>query len=211
MNGWALLPKFSVAKKTPESKYIGSMTRFMSPLTVSVVVARLATSSPMPAKARAPITSIRKKTSRLPRIGMGKARGRPQEIAPGHGGCNEALEQLADPHIDQEEADPPESTSHGVDPDEARDQTIDLPCSRFGDLNVIGLARVDPAGGLLKDIVDPRASGGRFRSSGVIAVGPRRLVDRHDLQDGLARVQPVVGLILRCALERDGRGEVPLG
>ena len=62
MNGWAALPKFSVAKKTPESKYIGSMTRFMSPLTVSVVVARLATRSPMPAKARAPSTSIRKKT-----------------------------------------------------------------------------------------------------------------------------------------------------
>ena len=71
--GWAFLPKFSVAKKTPESRYIGSMTRFMSPLTVSVVVARLATSSPMPAKARAPRTSIRKKTSRLPRIGMLKA------------------------------------------------------------------------------------------------------------------------------------------
>src|SRR5208337_55855 len=114
-------------------------------------------------------------------------------------------EQLADPHIDQEEADSPESASHGVDPDEARDQTIDVPCSRFGDLNVNGLARVDPAGGLLKDIVDHLSSGGRFRSSGVITVGPRRLVDRHDLQDGLARVQPVVGLIPRCDLDGDRR------
>src|SRR5208337_514880 len=33
----------------------------------------------------------------------------------------------------------------------------------------------------------------------------RRLIDRYDLQDGLARVQPAVGLIPRCDLEGDRR------
>ena len=189
MNGWAALPKFSVAKKTPESKYIGSMTRFMSPLTVSVVVARLATSSPIPAKARAPMTSIRKRRADCRGSACGKRalpvragsrhrgsersgvrRDRAQEIAPRHGSGDEALEQLADPEIHQEEADPPESASHGIDPDETRNQAIDIPSSRLVDLNVNGLPLVLPAGGRLKDIIDHLASGCRFRTSRVITV-----------------------------------------
>ena len=146
MNGWALLPKFSVAKKTPESRYIGSMTRFMSPLTVSVLVARLATSRPIPAKARAPIDVHQKEGQEVAAdrhvedersqqqqhrdVGdqEGQARGQDgaQEVAPGHGGGDVALEQLADPQIHQEEADSPEAASHGVEPDQPRDQTIDI-------------------------------------------------------------------------------------
>ena len=41
------------------------MTRFISPLTVSVVLARLATSRPIPANASAPTTSITKNTSKI--------------------------------------------------------------------------------------------------------------------------------------------------
>ena len=70
MNGWAASGNRSDEKKTPEKSHIGSMTRFISPLTVSVVVARQATSRPMPAKARAPTMSIRMTSARLPRIGM---------------------------------------------------------------------------------------------------------------------------------------------
>ena len=141
IKGWALLPKLSVAKKTPESRYIGSMTRFISPLTVSVVVARLATSRPIPAKARAPMTSTRKKQQvaadrhvedersqeqQHRDVGdqEGQARGQDgaQEVAPGHGRGDEALEQLADPQIHQEEADAPEAAAHGVEADQPRDQ-----------------------------------------------------------------------------------------
>ena len=86
--GLGALPKCSVEKKTPENRYIGSMTRFMSPLTVSVVVARLATSRPIPAKARAPTTSTRKTRSRLPRIGMRKASDSQQQ-QDGHVGDQE--------------------------------------------------------------------------------------------------------------------------
>ena len=58
MNGWAASGNRSEEKKTPEKSHIGSMTRFISPLTVSVVLARQATSRPIPANARAPSTSI---------------------------------------------------------------------------------------------------------------------------------------------------------
>ena len=48
MNGWTAAGNRSDEKKTPEKSHIGSMTRFIRPLTVSVVLARLATSRPMP-------------------------------------------------------------------------------------------------------------------------------------------------------------------
>ncbi len=70
MNGWAASGNRSDEKKTPENSHIGSMTRFMSPLTVSVVVARQATRRPIPANARAPTRSIAITRARLPRIGM---------------------------------------------------------------------------------------------------------------------------------------------
>ncbi len=44
-------------KKTPDNSHMGSMTRFMSPLTVSVELARQATRRPSPAKASAPSRS----------------------------------------------------------------------------------------------------------------------------------------------------------
>lgn len=46
----------SAEKKTPENIHIGNITRFIRPLTVSVVCARDPTSRPIPAKASAPRT-----------------------------------------------------------------------------------------------------------------------------------------------------------
>ena len=50
-----------------------------------------------------------------------------QEVTPGHGRGDEALEQLADPQVHQKEADSPESAAHGVEPDQPRDQAVDVP------------------------------------------------------------------------------------
>ena len=92
------------------------------------------------------MTSTRKKVSRLPRIGMWKTsaprssstvtsgirnvrrerQDGAQEVAPGHGGGDEALEQLADPQVHQEEADAPEAAPHGIEPDQPGDQAIDI-------------------------------------------------------------------------------------
>ena len=74
MNGWAESGNRSDEKKTPEKSHCGSMTRFISPLTASVVVVRQATSRPMPAKARAPTTSTRMTSPRFPRIGIWNTR-----------------------------------------------------------------------------------------------------------------------------------------
>ena len=118
----------------------------MSPLTVSVVVARQATSRPIPAKASAPSTSITMTSARLPRIGMWNikvpskqehgqvgdeerqpgAEQRQQEVAPGHGRGHEPLEQLGDAEVHQQEADAPEPAAHGVEPDQAGDQEVDI-------------------------------------------------------------------------------------
>jgi hypothetical protein len=49
-----------------------------------------------------------------------------QEVLPGHGGRHEPLEQLADPHVHQHEADAPEPAPHGVDRDQSRDQEVDV-------------------------------------------------------------------------------------
>ena len=57
-------------EEDPGTNHIGNMTRFMSPLTVSVVVARDPTRRPIPAKASAPKRSITMTRARLPRIGM---------------------------------------------------------------------------------------------------------------------------------------------
>ena len=59
-------------KKRPEKIHIGSMTRFINPLTVSVVPVRLAISRPIPAKARAPTISSTATSNRLPWIGIPK-------------------------------------------------------------------------------------------------------------------------------------------
>ena len=70
IKGWAAAGNRSDEKKTPEKSHIGSMTRFMSPLTVSVVLARQATRRPIPANASAPKMSIPITSARLPRIGI---------------------------------------------------------------------------------------------------------------------------------------------
>ena len=123
------------------------MTRFIRPLTVSVVVARLATSRPMPGEGQgADHVDQRSPGARFPRIGMPKAsvpsssstarsgirkvsrapeEGQ-QEVAPGHRRGDEALEQLGDPEVHQQEADPPEPAPHGVQADQAGDQEVDV-------------------------------------------------------------------------------------
>jgi hypothetical protein len=54
----------------PEKIHIGSITRFIKPLTVSVFLARLAIKRPIPAKDRAPTISTTAISQRWPRIGM---------------------------------------------------------------------------------------------------------------------------------------------
>ena len=123
------------------------MTRFISPLTASVVVVRQATSRPIPAKARAPTTSTRMTSAEAApdrhvehqgaqqqehgQVGDHEGEPRPQEgqqeIAPGHRRGHEPLEQLADPEVHQQEADAPEPAPHGVEPDQAGDQEVDVP------------------------------------------------------------------------------------
>jgi hypothetical protein len=51
---------------------------------------------------------------------------REQKVAPGHGRGDEPLEQLRDAKIDQQKADTPEAAPHGVEPDQARDQEVDI-------------------------------------------------------------------------------------
>jgi hypothetical protein len=51
---------------------------------------------------------------------------RAQEIAPGHRSGDVTLQQLANPHVDEKEANAPEAPAHGVDADQARDQKVDI-------------------------------------------------------------------------------------
>ena len=146
MKGWAASGNRSDEKKTPEKSHIGSMTRFISPLTVSVVRARQATSRPIPANASAPSMSIsddqgqaaadrhleheRSQQEEHGQVGDHEREPGPQkgeqEIAPGHGRGHEPLEQLGDAEVDEQEADAPEPAPHGVQPDQARDQEVDV-------------------------------------------------------------------------------------
>ena len=147
MNGWTASGNRSAEKKTPEKSHIGSMTRFIRPLTVSVVVARLAISRPMPAKARAPTTSTTMTSSEAPpdrharrpgcragaardRSGIRKVSRAPSRASRksrrGIGRGDEALEQLGDPEVHQQEADAPEPAPHRVQPDQAGDQEVDV-------------------------------------------------------------------------------------
>ena len=50
-----------------------------------------------------------------------------QEVAPGHRRGHEPLEQLGDAEVDQQKADAPEPAPHGVEPDQAGDQEVDVP------------------------------------------------------------------------------------
>ena len=56
MSGWTASGNRSDEKKMPDSSHIGSITRFIRPETASIVLARLATSRPMPANMTAPST-----------------------------------------------------------------------------------------------------------------------------------------------------------
>ncbi len=127
MNPWAASGNRAVEKNTPEKSHCGSMTRFISPLTASVVVVRQATSRPMPANARAPdhVDQDHQPEAaadrHLERQGaqeqqhaeVGDQEGQPrteqgeQEIATGQRRGDQPLEQLADPQVHQHEADAP--------------------------------------------------------------------------------------------------------
>ena len=158
MNGWAESGNRSDEKKTPEKSHIGSMTRFISPLMASVVVARQATNRPIPANARAPTTSTRMtsaeaaadrhvehESAQQEQHGqVGDQEGEPcaqegqQEVAPGHGRRDQPLEQLADPEIHQQEADAPEPAPHRVEPDQAGNEEVDVPRAGLGDRDILG-------------------------------------------------------------------------
>jgi hypothetical protein len=58
----------------------------------------------------------------------GQTRGQhsAQEVAPGHGSGHVTLEQLTDAKVHQEETDAPETSSHGVEPDQTRNQEINI-------------------------------------------------------------------------------------
>ena len=175
MNGWMPAGNRSDEKKTPERSHIGSMTRFISPLTVSVVLARLATSRPMPAKARAPSTSTSdhqqqaapdrhaegQRPEQEQHRQVGDQEGQPraedgqQEVAPGHRRGDEALQQLADPEVHQQEADAPEAAAHRVQRRSGRGSGSRCSVSRARSRARRAVAtRVRPPGGLLEDVVD---------------------------------------------------------
>ncbi len=146
MNGWAAAGNRSDEKKTPEKSHIGSMTRFMSPLTVSVVLARQATSKTdsgegecaqhvdadheSQAAADRHVEHERSQQEQDSQVGDHEREPGPQkreqEIAPGHGRGHEPLEQFGDAEIDEQKADAPEPAPHGVQPDQARDQEVDV-------------------------------------------------------------------------------------
>ena len=146
MNGWTASGNRSAEKKRPEKIHIGSMTRFIRPLTVSVVWARLAISRPIPANARAPTISTSADQPEAPPDrhpedehaqreqdrDVGDQEGQPgqedrqQEVAPGHRRGGEPLEELADPEVDQQEPDAPEPAAHRVLADQAGDQEVDV-------------------------------------------------------------------------------------
>ena len=50
-----------------------------------------------------------------------------QEIAAGHRRGHEPLEQFRDAKVDEQKADAPQATAHGVQADQARDQKVDVP------------------------------------------------------------------------------------
>ena len=66
--------KRSVEKKMPEKIHIGTITRFMSPDTPSMVLGRAAVSSPRPLKARAPSSDTAESSSTDPRMGTSRTR-----------------------------------------------------------------------------------------------------------------------------------------
>ena len=202
--------KRSEEKKTPDNSHMGSMTRFMSPLTASVVVAGRPTSRPIPANARAPSMSTPTTRARLPRIGMwniklpeqqehgqvgeDESQARPQngqqEIAPGHRRGHEPLEQLGDPEVDQQEADSPEPAPHRVEPDQAGDQEVDVARAGLRDV-----ARPRSASGSVRPAARWRTSsisraGRRLRSRRIVAIRRRTRPERFDDQRRLARLQP---------------------
>ena len=160
MNGCAAAGNRSAEKNTPEKSHIGSITRFIRPLTVSVVDARLAIRSPIPADARA-TTSNRSTISGKAQVsadrhvehqacragggssgrGSGRSAGRPRIASRksplGHRGRDEAFQEFADPVIDEQKADPPQPAPHRVDRDQPRDQKVDVAGAGLGDVEVI--------------------------------------------------------------------------
>ena len=116
------------------------MTRFMSPLTASVLLTRQATKRPIPAKAKAhqefdanherqaaPDRHVEHQLSQEEQHSQvgdhesePRAQEREQEIASGHGGGDESLEKLGDAEIDQQKADAPQPSAHRIQSNQTR-------------------------------------------------------------------------------------------
>ena len=69
MKGWIAAGKRSVEKKIPENTHIGTITRFITPETPSIVRGRAAVSRPRPVKASAPSSDTATSAMSEPRIG----------------------------------------------------------------------------------------------------------------------------------------------
>ena len=147
MNGWAPSGNRSAEKNRPEKIHIGNIIRFISPLTVSVVWARLAMRRPIPRERQGAddldqgqkpeAAHDRHPEHEHPQTeqhgDVGDEEGQPgqqdrqEEIPAGHRRGREPLEQLADPEVDQQETDAPKAAAHRVLADQAGDQEVDVP------------------------------------------------------------------------------------
>ena len=146
MKGWAAAGNRSDEKKTPEKSHIGSMTRFMSPLTASVRAGaagdqqtdsgererakHVDADHESQAAADRHVEHERSQEEQDSQVRDHEREPGPQEgeqeIAPGHGRGHEPLEQFGDAEVDEQKADAPEPAPHGVQPDQARDQEVDV-------------------------------------------------------------------------------------
>ena len=164
MNGCIAAGKRSEEKKRPPKIHIGSITRFIRPLTVSVVWARAGDQEPDPREGQSPDDLDQEDQPEAPHDRhpededphpqqdpdirdeerQPRHEDREQEVAAGHRGRGEPLEQLADPEIDDQEPDPPEPPAHRVLADQAGDEEVDVAAPW------LGLAVVDGATGSLR-------------------------------------------------------------
>ena len=165
-------------------------------------------SRPIPANASAPTMSIPITRARLPRIGMWNMRvprrsrtarsgitkvsraprSASKKSRRGMGVATNRLSSLAIRKLTSKEADAPEPAPHGVEPDQARDQEVDVARARLADVDVFGLARVGATCGLLQDVVDCLAGRGGLGPRRVVAIGPRLASPSGSMTSGVLPV-----------------------